>query len=91
VFDAQTQDAPAGSEAVFADAAFVASQALVRMSGQQDGDKALGRLGRVLFMPGPKETVAASKGVLHITINVSQGLAGRPSSARIIEVAMKSR
>jgi hypothetical protein len=88
VFDAQ--EATPGSEAVFADAAFVASQALVRMSGQQGGDKALARLGRVLFLPGSKETVAAGKGVLHITINVSQGLAGRPSSARIIDVAMKS-
>jgi hypothetical protein len=34
--------------------------------------------------------VATSKGVLHVTVNVGQGLAGRPSSARIISVAIKT-
>ena len=88
VFDAQ--DPPPGSEAIFADAAFVASQALVRMSGQQNGEAALIHLARVLFVPGSKGSVATSHGVLHITVAASQGLAGRPSSARIIEVAIKS-
>jgi hypothetical protein len=89
VFDAQ--DPPPGSEALFADSAFVTAQALVRISDQHGGENALTRLARVLFEPGPRETVSFSKGVLHVIVNVSQGLAGRPSSARIISVAIKSR
>ena len=87
VFDAQ--EVTPGSEAVFADAAFVASQALMRLAGRRDGDKIMGRLDRVLFTPGSKGSVSAGKGVLNITVNPSQGLAGRPSSARIMAVAAK--
>jgi hypothetical protein len=89
VFDAQ--DPPPGSEALFADSAFVTAQALVRISDQHRGENALTRLARVLFEPGPREMVSFNKGVLHVIVNVSQGLAGRPSSARIISVAIKSR
>ncbi len=88
VFDAQ--DPPSGSESLFADAALVASQALVKMSGERGGEAAMAHLARVLFEPGRKDAVAFSRGVLHITVNASRGLAGRPSSARIISVAIKS-
>ncbi len=88
-FDAQ--EVTPGSEAVFADAAFVASQALVRLSGRRDGDALVARFVRVLFMPGSKGSVAMGKNVLNITVNPSQGLAGRPSSARIVAVAGKGR
>ena len=87
VFDAQ--EVTPGSEAVFADAAFVASQALMRLAGRRDSDKIMGRLDRVLFTPGSKGSVSAGKGVLNIVVNPSQGLAGRPSSARIMAVAAK--
>ncbi len=89
VFDAQ--DPPSGSEAIFADAAVVAAQALVRLATDHRGEGPLARLERVLFKPGPKGSVSAAKGVINITVNSSQGLAGRPSSARIIAVAIKSR
>ena len=88
VFDAQ--DPPSGSEAIFADAALVASQGLVRMAGRHDGETALAHLARVLFVPGSKGGVAFSHGVLRVTVNVGQGLAGRPSSARIMSVALKA-
>ena len=89
IFDAQ--DVTAGSEAVFADAAFVASQALVRLSGRRDGVSTVARFARVLFTPGPKGSVAVGKGLLSITVNPAEGVAGRPSSARIIAVAAKGR
>jgi hypothetical protein len=89
VFDAQ--EVTPGSEAVFADAAFVASQGLVRLSIRRDGEAVLVRIGRVLFAPGAKGSVTLSHGVLQITVNPSQGLAGRPSSARVVEVADKGR
>ena len=88
VFDAQ--EVTPGSEAVFADAAQVAAQALVRPAGQSKGEAAAARFIRVLFTPGPKGSVSAGHGILKITVNPSQGLAGRPSSARIGEVAAKN-
>ena len=87
VFDAQ--EVSPGAEAVFADAAFVASQALVRISGRRDADSLMAKVARVLFVPGARGAVAMGKGVLNITVNPSQGLAGRPSSARIFAVAAK--
>ncbi|HEY5411145.1 MAG TPA: DUF4908 domain-containing protein [Caulobacteraceae bacterium] len=89
VFDAQ--EVTPGSEAIFADAAFVTSQALVRLAGRRDGESVVARIGRVLFAPGSKSSAVISHGVLNITVNPSQGLAGRPSSARIVEVAGKGR
>ena len=74
---------------MFADAALVASQALTRLAGRRDSDKIMGRLDRVLFTPGSKGSVSMGKGVLNIIVNPSQGLAGRPSSARITAVATK--
>ena len=49
------------------------------------------RLERVLFQPGSRDGVSVGRGVLTITINPVQGLAGRPSSARIIEIAARGR
>ena len=89
VFDAQ--DPPPGSEAVFADAALVTSQGLVRMSGTHDGGAALARLGRVLFVPGSKGSASFGHGVMTVTVSPNEGLAGRPSSARVISVAYKAR
>jgi hypothetical protein len=89
VFDAQ--EVTPGSEAVIADAAFVVSQAFVRVAGRPGGEAILARFERVLFKPGNKNSVSAGKGVISITVNVKQGLAGRPSSAKIISVALKSR
>jgi hypothetical protein len=88
-FDAQ--EVSPGSEAVFADAAAVASQAIARMAHRHDGAALIARTERVLFQPGPRDGVAVGRGVIVITVNPSQGLAGRPSSARIIEVAARGR
>ena len=88
VFDAQ--EVTPGSEAVIADAAFVASQAFIRLAGRPGGENVLARFERVLFKPGSKNSVSCGKGVINITVNPKQGLAGRPSSARIISVALKS-
>ena len=88
VFDAQ--EVTPGSEAVIADSAFVTAQAFVRLSARPGGEGILARFERVLFKPGSKEQVSAGKGVLNITVNASKGLAGRPSSAKIIAVALKT-
>jgi hypothetical protein len=89
VFDAR--EVTPGSEAVFADAAAVAAQAIMRMAHRRDGAALLARLERVLFQPGPRDGVSFSHGMLTITINPNEGLAGRPSSALIVEVAARGR
>lgn len=89
VFDAQ--EVTPGSEAVFADAATVAAEALGRLSRRREGPSFLARLERVLFQPGARGAVAFGRGVLSITVNPAQGLAGRPSSARIVQVAARGR
>ena len=89
VFDAQ--EVTPGSEAVFADAAMVASEAVERLTRRKDGKTLLGRFNRVLFQPGASSEVRVHGGVLDITIDPSHGVAGRPSSARIVEAAVKGR
>lgn len=88
-FDAQ--EVTPGAEAVFADAAAVAAEAVSRLVHRRDGAKLLARLERVLLLPGPQGEVTLSRRVLIITVNPVQGLAGRPSSARIIEIAARGR
>ncbi len=87
VFDAQ--EVTSGSEAVFADAAAVAAEAVVMIAHRKDGRSLLSRFGRVLFVPGARGDASVSHGVMNITINPSQGLAGRPSSTRIVAAAAR--
>jgi hypothetical protein len=89
VFDAQ--EVTPGSEAVFADAAAVAAEAVVRITRRKDAKSLMGRFARVLFAPGPRCGAQVRKGVMSITVNPSQGLAGRPSSARILDAVAKGR
>ena len=86
----EAQEVTPGSEAVFGDAANVAAEAVIRMTQRRDADKLVARFNRVLFLPGPSG-VGLSQGAVVITVNAPQGLAGRPSSARIMEAAVKGR
>ena len=87
VFDAQ--EVTPGSEAVFADAAAVAAEAVVNITRRKDAKSLLGRFARISFAPGPQGQATVRKGALNILINPSQGVAGRPSSARIIAAVVK--
>jgi hypothetical protein len=88
-FDAE--EVTPGSEAVFADAAAVAAEAVVHITRRKDAKPMLGRFSRVLFRPGPQGAATVRQGVVSIVINPSQGLAGRPSSARIVEAVSKAK
>ncbi len=83
-FDAEASPA---SSALIADAALVASEAVVRMA--RDGSrKAMGRLQKVRVVEGRKPAANLDRGgVLRITVTPTQGLAGRPSSERIMSAA----
>ena len=80
-------EATPASSALIADAAVVTSVAIIRLSQRKDGRALLGQFNRVRFQEGKKAQASLKGGVLSITVAPAQGLAGRPSSDRIIKVA----
>ena len=86
VFDAD--EVTPGTEAIFADAAAVAAEAVVRLTGRADGRSILSRFNRFLFTPGPRSAARLQGGVMNITVAPGLGVQGRPSSARIIQAAL---
>jgi hypothetical protein len=81
------EDAEPGTAAYLADAAVVASEALVNLAGQPAGKALLARIVDVVIAQGPKPTASLQHGVLTVTIVPAQGVAGRPSSRRIERAA----
>ncbi len=88
-FDAQ--EVTPGSEAVFADAAAVAAEAVVHISLRKDHKTLLSRFGKVLFLPGARSTASVSRGVMNITVSPAAGIAGRPSSNRIVQAVAQAK
>ncbi|HEX8233477.1 MAG TPA: DUF4908 domain-containing protein [Caulobacteraceae bacterium] len=85
-FDAP--DVVPGSEAVYADAAYVAAEAVVGVAARKGGKKLLARVRRIQFTQGPKaEAAMGPQQTLRVVINPKHGLAGRPSSGRIATAA----
>jgi hypothetical protein len=76
-----------GDEPVFADAAAITADAIVRLGRTDVGRGAVGRVRKVRLLPGKKASVTVQGGVLQIVVNPALGMAGRPSSDRIIVVA----
>lgn len=83
LFEAEASPA---SSALIADAALVASVAIIRLSQTKDGRALLAQFSRVRFEEGRKPSATVKDGVLRIVVVPNQGLAGRPSSDRIIKV-----
>jgi hypothetical protein len=77
------EDAEPATAAFLADAATVASEALVDLAGRPNGRSVLARIADVIIAQGAKPAVAVQKGVLTVTIVPAQGVFGRPSSRRI--------
>jgi hypothetical protein len=73
------------------DAAMVASEAVVRLSRRPDGNRVLSKFNTIRFTEGRKVGAEVSKGTLQITVAPAQGLAGRPSSERLVAVATNAR
>jgi hypothetical protein len=73
------------------DAAMVASEAVVRLSRRPDGNRALSKFNTIRFTEGRKVGAEVSRGTLQITVAPAQGLAGRPSSERLLAVATSAR
>lgn len=80
-------DASPASSALMADAAAVTAEAVVRMSRHPEGKSALARLRRVTLIEGRKPSAALQGGEMRITVTPAEGMAGRPSSDRILQAA----
>jgi hypothetical protein len=76
------------SAPVFADAAMVAAEAIVRLSRRADGKGFVAHLEKIVFLPGHAPDAAFNGSVMQITVTAVRGLAGRPSSARLVRSAL---
>ncbi len=76
------------SSALIADAAVVTSLAIIRLAARDDGRRLLARIGRVRFSEGKKASASLKDGILRIVVSPAQGLAGRPSSDRILKITL---
>jgi hypothetical protein len=81
-------EATPASSSLIADAAVVASVAILRLAQRDDGRRLLARITRVRFEEGKKSSATLKDGVLRIVVSPREGLAGRPSSDRIVKVAL---
>jgi len=81
----QALDADPASSGVIADAAVVASQAVVELAMAPRGRGILARVGRIDFGKGRAAAAVFHGGVIDITVAPKAGLVGRPSSARILQ------
>ncbi|HSV04356.1 MAG TPA: DUF4908 domain-containing protein [Phenylobacterium sp.] len=79
------------SSGLIADAALVVSEAVVRISRRADASRMLAKLREVKLVEGRKPTASLSHGALQVTVAPAMGLAGRPSSKRIVMVTLGSR
>ncbi|WP_293372061.1 DUF4908 domain-containing protein [Phenylobacterium sp.] len=75
------------SAPLIADAAMVTSEAVVRMTKRSDARKLLDHILKVHLVEGSRASAQVDPGgVLEVTVAPPQGLAGRPSSDRIVQV-----
>ena len=77
-------DASPGSSALTADAAMIAAEAIIRIAKRSDAKVLLSRIGKVRVVEGRKSQAQISEGVVRITVSPADGIAGRPSSDRIV-------
>lgn len=84
-------DIEPGSEAVTADALNTAVDALIRMSRSSNLREEAARVRRIVITDQGRPGASFQDGALRIVIDVRAGLAGRPSSARIVSVVADRR
>jgi hypothetical protein len=77
------RDAEPGTSAAYADAAQVASEAIVDIAGLPNGRLLLTKFNDVQITQGGRPNAVLQKGKLVITIVAKDGVFGRPSSRRI--------
>lgn len=81
-------DATPQSAALIADAAMIASEAMIHMARRPNGKRVLSRIQKIFVAQGKKPDAHIDKsGVLVVTVRPDMGIAGRPSSERIAHAA----
>lgn len=80
-------DATPQSASVIADAALVAAEAMSRMAQHPRGRESLDRIQKIFVAQGRRPDAGIEDGVLVITVRAELGVAGRPSSERILAAA----
>ena len=85
-FDAE---ATPDSSTLIADAAILSIMAIERVAQRPDGGAMTARIQRVVIVEGRRPDVILRAGTLLIAVTPGLGMAGRPSSDRIVAVALK--
>lgn len=78
------QDATPATATLLADAATVTAEAITRFNSRKGENGRMARLRSVRFSTGARPAVAVEGTALTITVAPGEGLAGRPSSERIV-------
>lgn len=77
-------DTGVDSESLAVEALILSTDAVLRIARSPSGRPALNQLRRIVIVEGQAASVNYSRGELRIVVAPSQGVAGRPSSARVI-------
>lgn len=77
-------DTGVDSEALAVEALILSTDAVLRIARSPSGRSSLGQLRRIVIVEGSAASVTYARGELRIVVAPSQGVAGRPSSARVI-------
>jgi hypothetical protein len=64
----------------------ITSEAVVRMTKRSDSRRLLDRVQKVRLVEGRRASAQISDGILQVTVAPPDGLAGRPSSDRIVQI-----
>lgn len=82
--DFQAEEVVQGSEAVYADAASLTAEAIARSAPGVGPQDPLSRIRKVEFIDGSRPSAVVDGASLEITVAPGHGLAGRPSSQRVL-------
>jgi hypothetical protein len=82
----EAPDADVNSDGLIAEAAGIAVEAMVSLAARPGGMALLARINKIAFVPGAQPGISFHGGVVTITITPPEGIAGRPSSERILRV-----
>lgn len=76
------------SEALCVDALIVTTEAVIRIARSPTARQYISDLRSISIVEGPRAGVTYTRGQLTVTVDPSQGMAGRPSSARVIRAIL---
>lgn len=76
------------SEALCVEALIVTTEAVIRIARSPTARQHLSQLRSITIIEGPRTSVTFARGQLIVVVNPDEGMAGRPSSARVIRTIL---